>query len=117
MAATQVEQVYVGQTGATYRGAVDLAALRAAHRARYRERAALTVDGNTAAAIPFLQWWRAPIVAGFPITPSTKWLEHMAAEIAAGKFDVDIGGRKVRAKRIKLLESEHAVADYMAGAA
>jgi pyruvate ferredoxin oxidoreductase alpha subunit len=117
MAATQVEQVLTGQTGATYRGAVDLAALRAAHRARYLEQTTLTVDGNTAAAIPFLQWWRAPIVAGFPITPSTKWLEHLAAEVGGGKFDVDIGGRKVRAKRIKLLESEHTVADYLAGVA
>src|SRR5580765_2746993 len=107
----------VGPYGARYQGAVDLRALAAAHRAIYAERTRISVDGNTAAAIPFLQWWRAPIVAGFPITPSTKWLEHMAAEIGSGKFDVEIGGRTVRAKRIKLLESEHTVADYMAGVA
>jgi pyruvate/2-oxoacid:ferredoxin oxidoreductase alpha subunit len=103
--------------GATYDGAIDLAALRAAHRPRYPERTRVSMDGNTAAAIPFLQWWRCPIVAGFPITPSTKWLEHLAAEVASGKFDVDLGGRKVRAKRVKLLEAEHAVADYLAGVA
>jgi pyruvate/2-oxoacid:ferredoxin oxidoreductase alpha subunit len=117
MTSAHAEQVFLGNTGATYDGAVDLDALRAAHRARYREPTTLSVDGNTAAAIPFLQWWRAPIVAGFPITPSTKWLEHLAAEVASGKFDVDVAGRVVRAKRIKLLESEHAVADYLAGAA
>jgi pyruvate ferredoxin oxidoreductase alpha subunit len=117
MAAPQTEQLFVGNTGATYEGALDLGALRAAHRVRYEERATLTVDGNTAAALPFLQWWRAPIMAGFPITPSTKWLEHIAAEVSAGKFDVEIGGRTIRAKRVKLLESEHTVADYMAGVA
>jgi pyruvate ferredoxin oxidoreductase alpha subunit len=117
MAATQTEQILVGTTGATYEGAIDLDALRAAHRARYGEQTTITVDGNTAAAIPFLQWWRAPIIAGFPITPSTKWIEHIAAEVAAGKFDVEIGGRTIRAKRVKLLESEHTVADYMAGVA
>jgi pyruvate ferredoxin oxidoreductase alpha subunit len=103
--------------GATYTGAIDLAALRRAHRPRYPERARLSVDGNTAAAIPFTQWWRSPIVAGFPITPATKWLEHLAAEVASGAFDVDVGGRKVRAKRVKLLESEHAAADYVGGVA
>ena len=41
----------------------------------------------------------------------------MAAEVGAGKFDVEVGGRTIRPKRIKLLESEHAVADYLAGAA
>jgi pyruvate/2-oxoacid:ferredoxin oxidoreductase alpha subunit len=117
MTTAQVEQVFLGNTGATYDGAIDLTALRAAHRARYTEQTTLSVDGNTAAAIPFLQWWRAPIMAGFPITPSTKWLEHMAAEVGSGKFDIELEGRKVRAKRIKLLESEHTVADYMAGVA
>lgn len=102
--------------GATYAHAVDLAALRRAHRPRYTERTELSVDGNTAAAIPFLQWWRAPLLAGFPITPSTKWLEHLAAEVATGRFDVERDGRKVRAKRVKLLEAEHAVADYLVGA-
>src|SRR5579859_5426908 len=99
MATAQTEQILVGNTGAAYEGAVDLEALRAAHRPRYAERARLSVDGNTAAAIPFLQWWRAPIVAGFPITPSTKWLEHVAAEVASGKYDVEVGGGRVRAKR------------------
>jgi pyruvate ferredoxin oxidoreductase alpha subunit len=103
--------------GARYEGAIDLEALRAAHRPRYKERVRSSVDGNTAAAIPFLQWWRSPIMAGFPITPATKWLEHMAAEVASGKYDVDIGGKTVRAKRVKLLESEHAAADYVAGVA
>jgi pyruvate ferredoxin oxidoreductase alpha subunit len=92
--------------GAFYEGAIDLGALARAHRVRYAERARLSVDGNTAAAIPFLQWWRAPILAGFPITPATKWLEHLAAE-CAGRPD----------KRVKLLESEHAAADYVGGVA
>ncbi|HEY8146073.1 MAG TPA: hypothetical protein VIG06_25505 [Kofleriaceae bacterium] len=109
----------VSPYGATYDGAVDLGALRAAHRPRYPERTRKSVDGNTAAAIPFLQWWRSAIVAGFPITPATKWLEVLAREVAAGHFDrgVDPGGRPVRSKRVKLLESEHAVADYIAGVA
>jgi len=94
--------------GATYDGSIDLDALRAAHRPRFLERTRKAVDGNTAAAIPFLQWWRAAIVAGFPITPATKWLEHLAAEVARGD---------ARGKRVKLLESEHAVADYIAGVA
>ena len=96
----------VGRYGATYDDAIDLEALRAAHRPRYTERTRLTVDGNVAAAIPFLQWWRAPIVAGFPITPATKWLEHLAAEVG-----------KTKPKRVKLLESEHAAADYVSGVA
>jgi pyruvate ferredoxin oxidoreductase alpha subunit len=103
--------------GARYPGAIDLAALRRAHRPRYPARVRLSVDGNVAAAIPFTQWWRSPIVAGFPITPATKWLEHLAAEVASGAFDVEIGGRTVRAKRVKLLESEHAAADYLGGVA
>lgn len=94
--------------GATYDGSVDLDALRAAHRPRFLERTRKMVDGNTAAAIPFLQWWRAAIVAGFPITPATKWLEHLAAEVTAAGSP---------AKRVKQLESEHAVADYLAGVA
>lgn len=103
----------VGPYGARYQGAIDLRALAAAHKPLYAERTRLSVDGNVAAAIPFLQWWRTPIVAGFPITPATKWLEHLAAECASGKFDV--AGK--RAKRVKLLESEHAAADYMTGVA
>jgi pyruvate/2-oxoacid:ferredoxin oxidoreductase alpha subunit len=106
-----------GQYGASYEGAIDLAALRRAHRDRYAEPAQISVDGNTAAAIPFLQWWRSPIMAGFPITPSTKWLEHLAAEVGSGRFDVEVGGRRVAGKRVKLLEAEHAVADYLVGIA
>lgn len=104
-----------GPYGASYDDAIDLDALRRAHRPLYRERTELSLDGNTAAAIPFLQWWRAPILAGFPITPSTKWLEHAAAEVAKGRFDIEVDGRTVRAKRVKLLEAEHAVADYLVG--
>ena len=100
--------------GATYDGAIDLGALRAAHPPAYRARTEKTVDGNTAAAIPFLQWWRAAIVAGFPITPATKWLEVLAAEIGSGRFTSAAGAPT---KRVKLLESEHAVADYIAGVA
>ena len=92
--------------GATYDGSVDLDALRRAHRPVFVERTTLSVDGNVAAAIPFAQWWRAPIVAGFPITPATKWLEYLAERAAAHG-----------APRVKLLEAEHAVADYVAGAA
>jgi pyruvate/2-oxoacid:ferredoxin oxidoreductase alpha subunit len=107
----------VGPHGAAYPGAIDLDALRRAHRDRYPEPVEISVDGNTAAAIPFLQWWRSPIVAGFPITPSTKWLEHLAAEVGSGRFDVEVGGRRVAGKRVKLLEAEHAVADYLVGLA
>jgi pyruvate/2-oxoacid:ferredoxin oxidoreductase alpha subunit len=103
--------------GATYDGAIDLGALRRAHRSAYAARTTVVVDGNTAAAIPFLQWWRAPIVCGFPITPATKWLEHLAAQCASGKFDAEIDGRTVRTKRVKLLEAEHAAADYLVGVA
>ena len=107
----------VGLHGATYDDAIDLGALRRAHRSLYGERTRVSVDGNVAAAIPFLQWWRCPIVAGFPITPATKWLEHLAAEIASDKFDFERDGVRVRPKRVKLLESEHAAADYMSGVA
>jgi len=103
--------------GARYQGAFDLEALRAAHRPAYPDGGRVSVDGNTAAAIPFLQWWRAPIAAGFPITPATKWLEHLAAESGSGKFDVEVGGARRRGKRVKLLESEHAAADYITGVA
>jgi pyruvate/2-oxoacid:ferredoxin oxidoreductase alpha subunit len=51
--------------------------------------------------------WRCVLFAGFPITPSTKWIETVAARIAK-----DPGIR-----RVKLLEAEHAVADYLVGAA
>jgi pyruvate/2-oxoacid:ferredoxin oxidoreductase alpha subunit len=105
----------VGAYGATYDGAIDLAALRRAHVTVYQQRTTVNVDGNTAAAIPFLQWWRAPIVAGFPITPATKWLEYLAAQ--AGKYGAEVGGRRVATKRVKLLEAEHAAAYYLVGVA
>ena len=94
----------VGPYGARYDDAIDLGALAQAHTAKYRERQTITVDGNVAAAIPFLQWWRSLVVAGFPITPATKWLEHLAASHAPGQV-------------VKQLESEHAVADYLVGVA
>src|SRR5437762_7913277 len=99
--------------GATYDGAIDLGALRRSHRPAYRQATTVSVDGNVAAAIPLLQWWRSPIVAGFPITPATKWLEHLAAESGKPKFTAEVNGRTVRTRRVKLLESEHAVADYL----
>jgi pyruvate/2-oxoacid:ferredoxin oxidoreductase alpha subunit len=105
------ERQMVPPYGARYHGAVDLAALERAHQPVYAQRTALNVDGNTAAAIPFLQWWRSPIVGGFPITPATKWLEYLAAE--SPKYVRD----GVRTRRVKLLESEHAVADYLTGVA
>src|SRR3954468_20988639 len=101
------ERRLVPPYGARYQGAIDLDALKGAHRVVYRERTTLNVDGNTAAAIPFLQWWRSPIVGGFPITPATKWLEYLAGEAAKS------GGTR----RVKLLESEHAAADYLTGVA
>jgi pyruvate ferredoxin oxidoreductase alpha subunit len=106
------ERHLVPPYGARYEGAVDLDALRRAHRPAYRARTSLNADGNTAAAIPFLQWWRSPIVAGFPITPATKWLEYLAAESAKS-----VDERGVRTRRVKLLEAEHAVADYLTGVA
>ena len=90
--------------GARYDDAIDLAALARAHVPQFRDRTTITVDGNVAAAIPFLQWWRSLVLAGFPITPATKWLEHLAAAKPAGKV-------------VKQLESEHAVADYLVGVA
>jgi len=44
----------------------------------------------------------------FPITPSTKYIETVAAQISQ-----QVGGKK----RVKLMEAEHAVADYLVGAA
>ena len=95
-------------SGERYEGAIDLERVRAAHHALYQRRDALSADGNTAAAIATLQMWRCILFAGFPITPSIKWIETVAAKIA-----LDPAG----GKRVKLLEAEHAVADYMAGAA
>jgi pyruvate ferredoxin oxidoreductase alpha subunit len=95
-------------TGEIYPDAIDLAAVRAAHAPQYTAREEIIADGNVAAAIASLQMWRAVIYPGFPITPSTKWIETVAARIA---------GDKANRKRVKLLEAEHAVADYMVGAA
>ena len=92
----------IGAYGVQYEDAIDLGALAKAHVPTYAERTTVTVDGNVAAAIPFLQWWRALVTAGFPITPATKWLEHLAAARTPGKL-------------VKQLESEHAVADYLVG--
>ncbi len=107
----------VGDYGARYESAIDLKRVEEMHRPLYDEETAISADGNVAAAIPFLQWWRAIIMAGFPITPATKWLEHLAAQTMGGHFDVEVQGRKVRTKRVKQLEAEHAAADWLAGAA
>ena len=98
-------------SGERYENVIDLAKVRAAHRVLYEGRETISADGNTAAAIATLQMWRCLLFAGFPITPSTKWIETVAATIAR-----DPAGTKA-AKRVKLLEAEHAVADYLAGAA
>ena len=94
--------------GERYDRAIDLAKVRAAHHALYEAREEMTADGNTAAALATLQMWQCVIYAGFPITPSTKYLETVAAKVAADPETK---------KRVKLLESEHAVADYLVGAA
>ncbi len=95
-------------SGEIYPTAIDLERVRAAHIPLHETREQIIADGNTAAAIAVLQMWRAVLFPGFPITPSTKWLETVAAHVAGPR-----GGRK----RVKLLESEHAVADYLVGAA
>ncbi len=95
-------------SGEMYPDAIDLAAVKAAHHALYEAREELTADGNTAAAIATLQMWRCVIYPGFPITPSTKWIETVAAKVASDP---------TTKKRVKLMEAEHAVADYMVGAA
>ena len=94
--------------GERYEGVVDLERVRAAHQPLYTRRESLSADGNTAAALATLQMWRCVIYPGFPITPSTKWIETVAAHLAT---------LKGTHKRVKLLEAEHAVADYMVGAA
>jgi pyruvate ferredoxin oxidoreductase alpha subunit len=94
--------------GERYDGVVDLERVRAAHHPLHAAREETIADGNTAAAIATLQMWRAVIFAGFPITPSTKWIETVAAKLAADPTTT---------KRVKLLEAEHAVADYLVGAA
>src|SRR4029079_4888200 len=96
-----------GPSGERFDGAIDLERVRAAHPEWKTAREVVTADGNTAAAYATLQMWRCVLFAGFPITPSTKWIETVAARLAQ-----DPGIRKV-----KLLEAEHAVADYLVGAA
>ena len=95
------------QGGERYDNVIDLDKVKAAHIPFYPTREAVTADGNTAAALASLQMWRALVYPGFPITPSTKWIETVAAKV---------GNQKGTAKRVKLLEAEHAVADYIAGA-
>ncbi len=93
--------------GEMYTDVIDLAKVKAAHLPFYTQREATTADGNTAAAIAALQMWRCIIYPGFPITPSTKFIETIAAKV---------GAQKGTAKRVKLLEAEHAVADYIVAA-
>ena len=94
--------------GERYDGVIDLERVRAAHHPLYEVRQDVSADGNVAAALATLQMWRCILYPGFPITPSTKWIETVAAKIAAQPRGI---------KRIKLLEAEHAVADYLVGAA
>jgi pyruvate ferredoxin oxidoreductase alpha subunit len=94
-------------SGERYEHAIDLERVKAAHRVLYEAREPLSADGNTAAALAVLQMWRCILFAGFPITPSTKWIETVAAKIAEDAHGL---------KRVKLLEAEHAVADYLVGA-
>jgi pyruvate ferredoxin oxidoreductase alpha subunit len=103
--------------GKTFDEVIDLDVLRAAHRPLYERPEIEQMDGNTVAAIASMQFWRSPIYAGFPITPSTKWLETIADFVAKGRFVVERDGRKVSTKRVKQLEAEHAVADYLVGGA
>jgi hypothetical protein len=95
-------------SGEIYPGALNLEPVRAAHQVLHETRDTITADGNTAAAIATLQMWRCILFAGFPITPSTKYIETVAAQISQ-----QVGGKK----RVKLMEAEHAVADYLVGAA
>ncbi len=103
--------------GHSFSEVFDLASLKAKHRPLFEQEERLQKDGNEVAALACLQFWRSPTYPGFPITPSTKWLETIAATINAGHFVVKTNGREVSTKRVKLLEAEHAVADYLAGAA
>ncbi len=95
-------------SGERYDGVIDLERVRAAHHPLHTRREEITADGNYAAAIATLQMWRCVIYPGFPITPSTKWIETVAAKVASDPKTL---------KRVKLLEAEHAVADYMVAAA
>ena len=100
---------YPTACGEMYPQVVDLAAVRTAHKPLYESRESITADGNTAAALATLQMWRCVLFAGFPITPSTKYIETVAVHLAGPG-----GGTK---RRVKLMEAEHAVADYLVGAA
>lgn len=91
-----------------YPDSIDLSKIRNFHIPLVAAPTQCIADGNTAAAYACLQMWRAVLFAGFPITPSTKWLETIASVV---------GNQKGGIKKVKLLEAEHAVADYMAGAA
>lgn len=93
--------------GELYPEIIDLAKVKAAHVPFYTERESATADGNTAAALAVLQMWRCIIYPGFPITPSTKFIETIAAKV---------GAQRGTPKRVKLLEAEHAVADYLVAA-
>jgi len=97
---------HVAPYGATYDGAVDLPALRARHRARFTRRETLAADGNLAAALPFLQLWRSPLAAGVPVAPAAGWLEALVRE-----------ARQAGWPKVRVLESERAVASWMIGAA
>src|SRR3990167_10435830 len=92
--------------GALYSNIINLDKVKAAHKPLAQEQLTCEADGNTAAAYACLQMWRCILFAGFPITPSTKWLETVATMVASGKCGT---------KKVKLLEAEHAVADYLAG--
>jgi pyruvate ferredoxin oxidoreductase alpha subunit len=94
--------------GERYDGVIDLERVRAAHLPLYTSREEITADGNYTAAIATLQMWRCVIYAGFPITPSTKWIETVAAYVAETQGTI---------KKVKLMEAEHAAADYLAGGA
>lgn len=113
----QPQKVNIQGYGSRYDGIVDLKKLQSKHRPFISQNGLREWDGNAAAAGAVLQFWRAPMYAGFPITPSTKWLEMITAEIATGKFTVCENGEAFHTKRAKLLEAEHAVADYLVGAA
>lgn len=94
--------------GAYFPDAIAIDKLKAAHQPLYTEQTEVEADGNAAAAYASLQMWRGMLFAGFPITPSTKWIEMISAKVASGVCGL---------KKVKLLEAEHAVADYLAGAA
>jgi pyruvate ferredoxin oxidoreductase alpha subunit len=93
--------------GALFPQAIDLEKIKAAHKPLVTERIVVDYDGNTAAATACCQMWRSVMFAGFPITPSTKWLETVTTLV---------NGPQKGSKFMKLMEAEHAVADYMAGA-